>query len=41
MDDVKINLKEEVKITPELPDGAIVRIIREMREGRTFVKRAP
>jgi len=35
------NLKEEVKTTPELPEGTIVKIIRDMREGRTLVKRAP
>lgn len=33
-------LKEEVKTTPELPEGTIVRIIRNMREGSTFVKSA-
>lgn len=31
-------LKEEVKTAPELPEGTVVRIIRGMREGRTFVK---
>ena len=31
-------LKEEVKTAPELPEGTIVRIIRNMREGRAFVK---
>jgi len=31
-------LKEEVKMGPELPEGTIVRIIRNMREGRAFVK---
>jgi len=35
------NLKEEVKTTPELPEGTIVKIIRNMREGRALVKRAP
>ena len=31
-------LKEEVKTAPELPEGTIVRMIRNMREGRTLVK---
>ena len=31
-------LKEEVKTAPKLPEGTIVRIIRDMREGRAFVK---
>ena len=31
-------LKEEVKIAPELPEGTIVRIIRNMREGRALAK---
>lgn len=31
-------LKEEVKTAPELPEGTIVRIIRDMREGRTLAK---
>lgn len=34
-------LKEEVEMAPELPEGTIVRMIRDMREGRAFVKRAP
>jgi len=31
-------LKEEVKKVPELPEGTIVEIIRNMREGRTIVR---
>lgn len=31
-------LKGEVKGAPEFPEGTIVRIIRDMREGRTFVE---
>lgn len=31
-------LKEEVKRVPELPEGTVVEIIRNMREGRTFVR---
>ncbi|MFQ6085725.1 MAG: type II toxin-antitoxin system CcdA family antitoxin [Candidatus Bathyarchaeia archaeon] len=41
LEDVLKTLKEEVKIAPELPEGTVVRIIRNMREGRAFVKRAP
>ncbi|MEM3437165.1 MAG: type II toxin-antitoxin system CcdA family antitoxin [Nitrososphaerales archaeon] len=32
------NLKDEVKKAPELPEGTIVRIIRDMREGHKVVK---
>lgn len=31
-------LKEEADKAPELPEGTVVRIIRDMREGRTSVK---
>jgi len=31
-------LKEEVKTAPELPEGTIVKIIRDKREGRALVK---
>lgn len=31
-------LKEEVKTAPGLPEGTIIKIIRDMREGRTFVQ---
>jgi len=34
-------LKEEVEASPELPEGTIVTIIRNMREGRGIVKRVP
>ena len=31
-------LKEEIKTAPELPEGTIVKIIRNMREGHAFAK---
>jgi post-segregation antitoxin (ccd killing protein) len=31
-------LKEEAEKTPELPEGAIIKIIRDMRDGRIFVE---
>ena len=32
------NLREEVKRSPSLPEGTIVKMIREMREGRRLVE---
>lgn len=35
---VHLALRKEVETAPKLPDGTIVRIVREMREGRTFAR---
>ncbi len=32
------NLREEIKRSPKLPKGTIVKIIREIREGRRLVE---
>ena len=32
------NLREEVERSPSLPEGTIVKMIREMREGRRLVE---
>jgi len=32
------NLKEEAKKNPKIPEGAVVKIIRDMREGHALVK---
>ena len=32
------NLREEVKRSPSLPEGTIVKMIREMREGQRLVE---
>jgi len=32
------NLREEIERSPSLPEGTVVRIIRETREGRKLVE---